>query len=200
MKKIKEKFGSEVIGAVKFYSPIAFIIFYFSFLVGIIFVALNPEASTNYLTRVVEELSFLTSLNTLQLGVFIFLNNLVKTFLFMIMGVLFVVPTVLFLVINGLVLGIVVAISYPQLGVGGLFHSLFFHGIFELTAVFMGSGLGLWLGISSFDILKKKKKSLQNIFSVMEIQIKKSCYFFIYLILPLILVAAIIETAMIFFL
>jgi len=89
-------------------------------------------------------------------------------------------------------LGYVAGLTYPQLGLQGLFHSLFFHGIFELMAVFIGTSLGLWLGISTFRGIMKSKEDFKEMFGF-------ALDVFVYGIVPLLALAAIIETYIIFF-
>ena len=74
-------------------------------------------------------------------------------------------------------------------GFGGLWR-LAPHGIFELPALFISLGLGLKLGM--FFLEKDKVKTFRN-------YLWNSLRVFLYIIIPLLLVAALIEGTLIFF-
>ncbi len=183
---------------IKKYFFVSFFVFTMSFIVGFIFVSLQPETAREALEKIEEEFSFLRNLSNLQLGIFIFLNNSIKILLFIFLGVVFVVPTLFFLVTNGFVLGLVVAVMFPYLGPKGIFDSLFYHGIFEIPALFLGSSLGIWIGTLSFKKIKKVKK-LKELFKISEIKdaIIVSLNIFLVVIIPLLAIAAIVETMLI---
>ncbi|VVB79950.1 Stage II sporulation protein M [uncultured archaeon] len=121
---------------------------------------------------------------------FIFLNNLQSSFLGMILGVFFGVFPVVIAVINGYVLGFVASIAVGSGGIGSLWR-IFPHGIFELPAVFISLGLGIKL--STFILKKKKFDSLKEFFW-------EGLRVFLFVIIPLLIIAAIIEGSLIFLL
>jgi len=186
-------------GAIKKYLPFVIFLFYISFIAGVLFVNFYPEAAQESFFKITEAFSFLFELGPLEIGLFIFFNNLIKVFLFMILGVLFAIPTIFFLMVNGWTLGYVAGIMYPHLGGEGLFLSLFFHGIFELAALFIGAAVGVWFGVKSYNEVKRKKLLTSEIFSAMKSSIFSSFNIFLYVITPLLLIAAIIETIIIFY-
>jgi len=88
--------------------------------------------------------------------------------------------------LNGYLLGFVAMLSAKSQGIFILWRILP-HGIFELPAIFISLGIGLRLGTYAF---QKKKVSFKNwIFSSLRV--------FILIVLPLLIVAAIIEGALI---
>ncbi len=180
------------------YFFLSIIIFVVSFFLGFVFVYLQPETAKEAMERIEEEFSFIRDLNSIQLGLFIFFNNSLKILLFIFLGVLFGIPTLFFLVTNGFVLGFVIAIAHPYLGAKGIFESLFYHGIFELPALFLGSALGIWVGVTTTTKIKRIKK-IQEVIKIKEI--KSALFFsfklFLLIILPLLAIAAIIETVLI---
>jgi uncharacterized membrane protein SpoIIM required for sporulation len=100
------------------------------------------------------------------------------------------------------VLGFVVATSMEFLSIREVFSALFYHGIFELSALFIGSSLGMWLGFSTYKELGfcKKEKILSSTSSLnIKEAIKTSIKVFLFFIIPLLVVAAIIETFLMFF-
>ncbi len=168
---------------------------------GVSFVHFFPEKASAYVAEIQDRLSFINNITSLQLALFLFVNNGIKTFIFAITGVLFAFPTVLFLVINGAVLGFVAAVMYPVLGASGLFSSLFFHGIFELSAVFIASGIGIFLGVEvtrevGLRIISKDAVSVIKKSTVYKKHFLPAVYTVLVVAIPLLVIAAIIETVM----
>ncbi len=197
IKKILQE-NKNNISTIKKYFLISFLVFTISFLIGILFVILQPEVAENALEKIEEEFSFIRDLNNIQLGFFIFLNNSIKIFLFIFLGLIFAIPTLFFLITNGFVLGLVIAVMFPYLGFKGIFDSLFYHGIFELPALFLGSALGIWIGtlsIKKINKIKKLKELLKNTEIKNAFLVSLNVFFSI--IVPLLIVAAIIETILI---
>ncbi len=176
------------------YFLLALVLFLFSFLVGVLFVHFYPSLAKDAMFEMQKSFSFLLELDPIHLGVFIFFNNSVKILLFIILGILFAIPTLIFLLINGWVLGYVVAFNYPELGLEGLFFSLFFHGIFEFTALLIGGAMGIGLGLFSYRSFRNKNSSLKE---ELKENVKSSINVFLWIIIPLLLIAAIIETLLI---
>jgi len=185
--------------AIKKYIPFSILLFLISFLGGVLFVNFYPLLAKESFREVSESFSFLFNFGPAQMGIFIFLNNTVKVFLFMLLGVLFVVPTIFFLVLNGWILGVVVALFYPLLGMEGLFFSLFLHGFFEFLALFIGASLGIWLGVSFCRETRKKKTKVLPLSPEMKKVFFPAVGVFIRLVVPLLFLAAVIETFIIFF-
>ncbi len=166
----------------------AIIVFFTFFLVG--FLLPVPESISEKIIEFLEKLLEETQdMSQSQLTQFIFLNNLKSSFFAMIFGVLLGIFPIFIMVINGYLVGIVSAMSVSVDGLLSLW-KLFPHGIFELPAVFLAAGLGLKLG--SFIFQKKKIKSLKE-YSLNSLRV------FVLVITPLLVIAALIEGALIFF-
>ncbi|MEA2092788.1 MAG: stage II sporulation protein M, partial [Patescibacteria group bacterium] len=142
----------------KKYFLYSFLIFLYSFLLGVNFALFFPEMAESVLQQLIESFGGLAEMGTIYLGVFIFLNNTLKIFLFIYLGILFAIPTLFFLVINGWILGWVIAVS-------GFDSFLYIipHGVFEFTALFIGTSLGLKLGVLSYKKIKTKKVTKKQI-------------------------------------
>ncbi len=122
----------------------------------------------------------------LQLFVFILQNNLITAFFGLLLGVFLGLFPLLLTFLNGYVLGFVANLS---VGIGG-FSSLWRlvpHGIFELPALIISLGLGLKLGMFVFS--KNPKKQLVY-------DLENSLRVFLFVILPLLIVAGLIETGL----
>ena len=119
---------------------------------------------------------------------FIFSNNLQSSFFGMVFGVLFGIFPVVAAIANGYLLGFVGLIAVESEGFSTLFR-LLPHGIFELPAVFISLGLGLKFGMFIFQKEKAEffRKSFLNSLRV-----------FLFIVIPLLIIAAIIEGVLIF--
>ncbi|MBI3333900.1 stage II sporulation protein M [Candidatus Pacearchaeota archaeon] len=124
-----------------------------------------------------------TDLSTVELIVFIFLNNLQSAFFGMLLGILVGIPPVFNAALNGAVLGYVLRKVHAVTGFAD-FWRLLPHGIFELPAIFIALGLGVRLG--SFPFGSNLRERLKYLFI-------GSLKAFICIVLPLLLIAAIIE-------
>ena len=123
----------------------------------------------------------------LQLAGAIFFNNAIKTLLVIALGIVFGAITVLFLIVNGAALGIVFYLSIQSRGLWPSLLVLLPHGILELPAVLLGTSIGLMLGRHSVNrLLGKAQTSLGS-------ELVRAFYFFMAVIIPLLLMAALVE-------
>lgn len=150
-----------------------------------------PESLVKIFQKLIKELLAETQgMNQMQLFSFILQNNLKSSFLGMIFGFFLGIYPILIAVVNGCLLGFVASISTAEEGVSSLWRILP-HGIFELPAVFIALGLGLKFG--TFIFQKNKYKFFKKYFW-------NSLRVFLFIILPLLVLAAIIEASLIYYL
>lgn len=149
-----------------------------------------PDFLAKQILEFIEELLKKTQgMGYFELTRFIFFNNVQSSFFGMILGILFGIFPLIAVVSNGYLLGFIASIVVNIEGVSVLWR-LFPHGIFELPAIFISLGLGLKIG--SFIFQKEKLKSLK-------IYLKDSLRTFLFIVIPLLIVASIIEGSLIFF-
>lgn len=161
-------------------------IFVFFALVGFFIPA--PEIIEDKIMEFIRDLLEKTeNLSQLEMIKFLLVNNAQSTFLSIFLGVLLGIFPVINTIMNGYVLGFVSAIAVRNTGILELWRILP-HGIFELPAVFISLGLGIKLG--TFIFQKKKMKSLKE-------YIKNSLITFLLIVLPLLIIAGIIEGTLI---
>ncbi len=120
---------------------------------------------------------------------FIFVNNSISSIWGMLLGIFFGIIPIFTSLFNGALLGYVYSKASVIEGYGVIWR-LVPHGIFELPAVFISLALGIKLG-SVWMAKDKKKYFLENI--------RKCMIVFITIVLPLLIVAAIIEGTLIAF-
>jgi len=166
----------------------AILIIFFLF-ISIGFLVPIPGILEKRILEIIEELLKITqNMSCGELIQYIFFNNLQSSFLGLFLGIAFGIFSLVAAITNGYILGFVMLKSVQAEGVLVLWR-LLPHGIFELPALFISLGLGLKL--STFIFKKNKIKSLKN-------YLFESIRVFIFVILPLLLVAAIIEGSFIF--
>lgn len=182
----------------KKYIGISAIIFFVAFSFGVLFSFFYPALAKDALDELVRAFSFLFEFKPFQMGVFLFLNNSIKIFLFMFLGIILTVPTIFFLILNGWMLGYVVGVSFPDLGLAGIFYSVFLHGIFELSGLFLGSAMGFVLGVSIYKEMKNKAFKIFPLSGSTRRLFVSSLRIFSFIILPLLFIAALIETYLIY--
>jgi len=122
---------------------------------------------------------------------FIFQNNASSAFFAIILGIFLGVFPIINALTNGAVLGYVFALSSTETGFRSLFYILP-HGIFELPAIFIALGVGMRLGFFIFAQPGKRA-------SEFKIRFTKSIKTFFSIVLPLLIIAAIIEGSFILF-
>jgi stage II sporulation protein M len=181
----------------KKYIIVSAVIFFISFFFGALFSFLYPILAKEALNELIDTFAFLLEFEPLEMVFFLFLNNSIKIFLFMFLGILWALPTVFFLILNGWILGYVVGVSFPEIGINGIFYSVFLHGIFELSGLFLGSAMGIVLGVLAYKETRNRK-----IFPVspeLKSLLFSSLKIFFYVILPLLFIAAVVETYLIYY-
>ena len=163
------------------------LIFGISFLIGIFFLP-SELISQKILEFIKEILAKTEGMSHSQLMGFILFNNIQSSFMGILLGIFFGIFPIFSTIINGYLLGFVSNLSIQNAGILSLWRILP-HGIFELPAIFLSFGLGLRIGISIFN-QKKFGKIEDNLISCLRV--------FIFVVIPLLIIAAIIEGTLIF--
>ena len=132
--------------------------------------------------------SSIESKNLAGIITFIFLNNLRSSFFAFIFGIFLGIFPVVALVVNGYLLGFVLRLSAEEKGIL-TFWKILPHGVFELPAIFLSTAVGIKIGT---DLFKRKKNISKNY--------REGLRFFILVVIPLLVIAAIIEGSLIWFL
>ena len=97
----------------------------------------------------------------------------------MVLGVLFGIFPIMICVVNGYLLGFVASEAVAAEGLFTMWR-IFPHGIFELPAVIFSIGIGIKIGMSVFD-------------GKVKYNFKEGLRFFVFVVLPLLVVAGVIE-------
>ena len=188
MKRRKKNIFRESVSYIRESMPFivgAIVIFLGSMIVGIAF----PE-NFRFFDDILKDLAQkIEGLSTLELILFIFQNNATGAILAIVLGVFVGIVPIFNSLLNGALLGYVLARA-TELGGLSVIWKLVPHGIFELPAIFISFGLGIKLGMFVF-AKKKKKEFFRRLFASLKV--------FLTIILPLLIIAAIIEGFLIAF-
>lgn len=172
---------------IRWYTVFSLGIFSLIFLVGFLFPFLFRE---KLISLISELMLSLEGKNLYEVMLFIFLNNVKVSFIAIISGIFIGIFPLITLIFNGYVLGFVARMS-AELGGILILWRILPHGIFELPAVLLSISIGLKIGKDLFE--KDWKRKLKHNF-------KEGLRFFIFAIIPLLILAAIIESVLIFYL
>lgn len=149
------------------------------FVSGNILALLIPHVGEKVISLALEYFKPFKDKNYLELLVAIFLQNASSAFLAIAFGFLFGLIPVLGAVFNGIVLGALVHLNPLHI------FMIIPHGLFELPAVFIAWGLGMWCAGGLFHTQQR----LETII----FRIKKSLNIYLSLIVPLLIIAAVVE-------
>jgi stage II sporulation protein M len=161
---------------------------FFIFAISSFFIS-PPDFVVEQILKFIQELLDKTKdMGHFELTRFIFLNNLQSSFLGVLLGVFLGIFPLIATISNGYLLGFVSSLVVESESIFVLWR-LFPHGIFELPAIFISFGMGLKIGTFLFQ--KNKMDSLKDYFL-------NSMRVFLFVIIPLLVIAAIIEGSFIF--
>lgn len=171
----------------KYYLKALFLILIISSALGFITALQFPADASVAVKKVSENLSFIENLTPLGIFSFILLNNTLKAFMMMLLGILWGVIPVLFIILNGYAIGVVAAIVGETTGFVSILLGTIPHGIFEIYAVLLAASYGVWLGEKFAKKLKNRSISLLE-------HIKIAVGKFLKIVFPILIVAALVET------
>ncbi len=143
----------------------AYVLFIVSlFMLSIIIGVINADNLKDLINPILEDIIDKTeNLNTLQLIIYIFINNTITSFIGILLGIFLGIMPLITTISNGIILGYVMERTVQIAGIAEIWR-LLPHGIFELPAVFISLGLGIKLGfaplLNYFNYYKKRNKLL----------------------------------------
>ena len=149
----------------------------------------TPKSLEDQIIKLIQELMEKTKgLSMTELILFIFKNNIQSSVIGMALGIFLGIFPFFVSIANGYVLGFVAVRTVGAEGLISLWR-LFPHGVFELPAIFIALGLGVKFG--TFIFHKKIKESFVY-------YLVNSIRVLFFVILPLLILAAVIEGSLIF--
>jgi len=156
------------------YFIFSLLVFFIFTVIGLIFPYFFEDKILALIKNLIDQTK---DLSTSELIIFITSNNVKVAFFGIVLGILFGILPTLALIINGYVLGFV---AYRAILEGGIIvlWRLLPHGIFEIPAILISTAIGIKLGTDLRNLGKNFKSAIR---------------IFIFIILPLLIIAGIIE-------
>lgn len=148
--------------------------------------SMRGEESQKILEELMNLFGPLKELNVFVLVALIFFNNSLKALAAIFSGLAFGIGPLVFLVINGTLIGIVIKGASQQYGAMVTMISLLPHGILEIPSIILASALGFRLGSGVFQKILGKDSQVKS-------DMKRSLIIFVVIILPVLLIAALLE-------
>lgn len=170
----------------KNYFLIIIIVLGFFSIIGFLFPVFLIDMIREFVQEIVEKTE---GMGFFQLFVFIFQNNVMTAFFGLLLGLVLGLFPLLLAMVNGYVLGFVANFSVSVAGISILFR-LLPHGVFEIPALIISLGLGLKLGMFVFAKHGTRKQ-------VLKYDLENSLRVFLFVVVPLLLIAGLIEAGLI---
>ena len=169
------------------YLKTSLVIFGSGIVIGLMAVSHFPLLAQHFESSVVGFIKNFRVLSKLELAAAIFLNNTLKTVLAILLGSLFGIIPAVFLLGNGIALGVIFSLSAQTRGLWLSLLSIVPHGLLELPAVFLGTSIGLMVGS------RVMKQFFGRPETTIGSELVQGLRFFITVILPLLFIAALVE-------
>lgn len=162
-------------------------IFIISLIAGLIVSLQNLGLPANYIEMLKDSLGWIKTLHPIGIMLVIFLNNAVKSLLAIVLGAGFGIIPIAFVGGNGVIVGLIANLASKEQGIPYVLAALLPHGIIEIPMILISAGLGLRLGFSMY-------KSFRGVKTDMRLELVESLRLFTRIIMPLLFLAAVIET------
>mgnify|MGYP001031570593 CR=1 FL=1 len=167
----------------KYYMIVGSFIFIFFTMIGY-FIA--EYFQMNIIGEFENTFQWIAPLDPFSLMLFIFLNNSIKSFFAILLGFFFAIVPLLFVTVNGLLIGIVFFDAIGERGLTYILSAILPHGVIEIPIFLLSVAIGLRMGVQT--VLKLDGRDIK-----LKSELKKGLKFFIFYILPFFLLAAFIE-------
>ncbi len=159
------------------------LIFFLSVYVGYTYAKLEPGLEEGLRQFFENFRGFLS--NPLILMLIIFANNAVKALIAMLAGFYFGIFPVVFVALNGYIVGAVISLREPEIGTLGVVMAILPHGVLEIPAIILACAYGMWLGYRFYRALFNGEEFKPYVLQALKVYVK--------IILPVLFVAAVIE-------
>lgn len=163
------------------------ILFVLSMAIGYVVAIMYPDMVMQSLEELEGVVELLKHLSLIQIMFLIFLNNALKSLLILVLGIGFGIVPLLFIAYNGYFLGIFSHKILMEQSLLYLMGGLLPHGIIEIPMVVISAAIGVRLGLKGLASLKGEQVYLKE-------EMVTGIKFFFYWIMPLLFIAAVVET------
>lgn len=155
--------------------------------IGLAVVVVFPAIANHFEDSVGNFIKTFRGLPPIELAGAIFFNNASKTLIAITLGGLFGIIPGIFLLTNGVAIGVVFSLATQSRGLALSLLSIMPHGILELPAVILGTSIGFMVGNHAVKTILRKSDA------ALFVELKRGLRYFCSVIAPLLIVAALIE-------
>ncbi len=178
--------GKAAIASVRADIRLVSLIFLAALLFGVSTAISQPVEAVQLVEHARQTFQFIQDASAGELFVFIFLNNAVKALFAILLGVIFGIVPLLFIVANAYLIGIIGTIEVYGEGLLYVVAGILPHGIVEIPAVIIAAAWGVWLGKQLWGVVRGREISLKTA-TARALRAYRTA------VLPLVLIAALIE-------
>ncbi len=175
------------LGRLKPYLTTSLLLFGIGIVIGLMIMQRYPSLAGYFADTLANFVKNFAGMPRIQLAAAIFLNNALKTLFAILFGTLLGIVPAIFLLGNGVALGVAWTLSSDARGPWLSLLSLLPHGILELPAVFLGTSIGLMIGLTAFKRLTRRGET------TVASELAQALQYFCTVIVPLLLAAALVE-------
>ncbi|MBP2029180.1 stage II sporulation protein M [Methanohalophilus levihalophilus] len=175
------------VGEIKPLIILATLVFFISAVLGYLFTSMNPDSAGFSLQELESLVELIEGLSPLQIMLFIFLNNSIKSLFAILLGVFLGIIPFIFLAYNGFILGVVAYIFGSEKSLLFVLAAILPHGLIELPMIFISVAIGMRVGIASFDIVRGRPSNVKA-------ELSRGLSIFFRFVVPMLLIAAVVET------
>ncbi len=169
----------------------------FSFAIGSAFALTMPDQAQQIMNLIAGQFDGFEDKDSFGLMVSLFLHNALICALMAILGIALGFITLLLVFDNGLMIGLIGTMAAGRIGLPIALAAILPHGIIEIPAMMLSSAIGLYLGYCILVRLFGRRIGLTK-------EILESAKMFVAMVLPMLLVAAFVEsyvtTALVYYL
>ena len=169
------------------YLSVSLTLFASGMVLGLVMVYRIPGLADRFTDSLANFVKIFAAMPPWKLAGAIFLNNALKTLMAILLGTVLGIVPGLFLLANGAALGVALSLSIQARGAWLSILGIVPHGIIELPAVFLGTSIGLMLGIHLIKHLRGSSSMTTRS------EIGCALRFYCTVIVPLLLLAALVE-------
>lgn len=169
------------------YIVLSTLVFTLSIIAGYIAYGLYPEYAMQSVSGLEELVQMLQGLSPLEIMLLIFINNTIAMFTAILFGIVLGIVPLMVLVLNGFIIGTIVNMLLTENGLSFIIAGLVPHGIIEIPMLLLSTSIGMRIGYEVLSALAGKPSDIKREFI-------KGMKLFFYWMIPLIFLAALIET------
>mgnify|MGYP000244715511 CR=1 FL=1 len=163
------------------------LLFILSGIAGYLYTAFNPASSDIALEGLEDLVELIMNMTPLEIMLFIFFNNAIKSLMAFVLGLGFGLIPLLFVLSNGYILGVVTYLESQENGFTYIFLGIMPHGIIELPMILISAAMGVRMGLNVINSMAGRYVDIKGEF-------RQGISIFFRFIMPMLLLAAGIET------